>query len=493
MDARTAPRMSPPALIDLELDRLSPLPLHVQIFRYFQSSIAAGALRKDTRLPTTRDLARRLGTTRNTVVVAYDLLLGEGLLEGRGRQGTFVLEDSAFTQERKPQNAPLRLLREGAGESGGEGQCQPRLDWWPGQARAHALPTAAWRNACRKAGYALPPADFGDAQGDAGLRKAICVWLAEHRSITVDASCIVVTRGSADFLRLLSKHMIRAGDRCAIEDPGHPLVRQAFLKAGADIDYVPVDEEGLQIDRAFRADSRPALVHLTPNHQYPMGGRLSAARRHLLVRQAQDHGTLILESEYGCEFTYEGSDYPTLYSMAPANTILIGTFANAASPALRTGFAVVPAQMVALFKAWVGQAHQQASWPAQKIMEELLRSGELDRHVRRSRRHYLAIRRLIQKQLAPWGRYLSVHGEGAGLHVVLRGQTAAIDSALQDALTAHGVRFQSLADLTARAPCRRGFLFGYGHMESAMVHKSLAQLVACLHQVISSIEPGSDR
>lgn len=478
--------MAPPALVDLELDRLSPTPLHVQIFTYFQSAIAVGALRKDTRLPTTRDLARRLGTTRNTVVVAYDLLLGEGLVEGRGRQGTIVLEGRAFTRDGHSQHAPLRLLREDAGGGAGEGPGQPRFDWWPGQARAHALPTPAWRNACRKAGNALPPVDFGDAQGDPGLRKAICAWLAEHRAIAVDASRIIVTRGSADFLRLLSKHMIRPGDPCAIEDPGHPLVRQAFLKAGADIDYVPVDEEGLQVDRAFSGDDKPALVHLTPNHQYPMGGRLSAARRHLLVKLAQEHGTLILESEYGCEFTYEGSDYPTLYSMAPANTILIGTFANAASPALRTGFAVLPARMVAPFKAWVGQAHQQASWPAQKIMEELLRSGELDRHIRRSRRHYLAIRRLIQKQLAPLGRYLSVHGEGAGLHVVLRGQTAAIDNALQQALKARGVRFQPLADLTAAAPCRGGFLFGYGHMELALVHKSLELLVSCVHELVDS-------
>lgn len=488
MDGGKVLKIAPPAPIDLELDRHSATPLHLQVVAYFRSSIANGTLRKGVRLPTTRDLARRLGTTRNTVVVAYDQLIGEGLVEGRGRQGTFVLEGVAAAQAPHRQDERPLLLRDDDPVTVDE-ERSPRLDWWPGQARAHALPAATWKNACRKVGDALPPVGFGDAQGDPGLRDAISVWLAEHRAIAVDASQIVVTRGSADFLTLLAQYLVRAGDRCAIEDPGHPLVAHALRVPGAVLDHVPVDDEGLSVERAFGGEHKPVLLHLTPNHQYPMGGRLSAARRHRLVGLAQRHGTLILENDYGAEFTYEGSDYPTLYSMAPGHTILLGTFANAASPSLRIGFAVVPAGAARRINGWTGQAHRQPSWPAQKIMEALLRSGELDRHIRRSRRHYLAIRRLIQRQLAPVRRFLVVQGDGAGLHVVLRGQTPAIDRALQAALRAQGVRFQPLADLTQDVGKQDGFLFGYGHMEVEAVQESLDLLLSCLHEVVSTIEP----
>jgi len=484
MDVRDTLGVTPPALIDLELDRDLHKPLELQIADYFQSSIATGALRSGARLPTTRDLAQRLGTTRNAVVAAYDRLIGEGLVEGRGRQGTFVVNGVTAAPETLAGDAYPLLLRRGDAATGEESS-QPHLDWWPGQARPYALPDTTWRNAFRKAGNTVPPVGIGDAQGEPGLREAIATWLATHRAIVVDAGQIIVTRGIADFLALLSQHLIKAEDRCAIEDPGHPLVRRALLEAKADLDYVPVDDQGLLVGRAFGAEKKPVLVHITPNHQYPVGGRLSASRRQQLVSYAQTHGTLILENDYGCEFTYEGSDYPTLYSMAPRNTILLGTFANAASPALRIGFAVAPMQAARHIASWIGRAHQQASWPAQKIMEELLRSGELDRHIRRSRRHYLAIRRLIQKQLAPLSQYIDVQGNGAGMLVVLRGQTGPIDRALQEALKARGVRFQPMRDLAGPASNPAGFLFGYGHMELSMVRASLEFLSSCIHDVVA--------
>jgi GntR family transcriptional regulator/MocR family aminotransferase len=484
MDVRNTLGVSPPVLIDLELDRHLQKPLDIQIADYFRSSITTGALRSGARLPTTRDLARRLGTTRNAVVAAYDQLIGEGLVEGRGRQGTFVVNGVAAAPATLEHDAHTLLLRRGDAAAGEE-SCRPHLDWWPGQARPYALPDATWRNAFRKAGNAVPPVGIGDAQGEPGLREAIAAWLATHRAIVVDASQIIVTRGIADFLMLLSQRLIRAGDRCAIEDPGHPLVRRALLEASADLDYVPVDDQGFLVGRAFSAEKKPLLVHITPNHQYPVGGRLSASRRQQLVSHAQTHGTLILENDYGCEFTYEGSDYPTLYSMAPRNTILLGTFANAASPALRIGFVVAPAQAARNIASWIGGAHQQASWPAQKIMEELLSSGELDRHIRRSRRHYLSVRRLIQKQLAPLSQYIDVQGMGAGMLVVLRGRTEPIDRALQEALKARGVRFQPMRDLAGPESNPTGFLFGYAHMELPMVRASLELLSSLVHDVVA--------
>ncbi len=239
------------------------------------------------------------------------------------------------------------------------------------------------------------------------------------------------------------------------------------------------------VGRAFGAEKKPVLVHVTPNHRYPAGGRLSALRRQQLISHAQHHGTLILENDYGCEFTYEGSDYPTLYSMAPDNTMLLGTFANAASPALRIGFAVAPPQIARNIAFRIGQAHQRASWPAQKIMEALLRSGELDRHIRRSRRHYLSIRRLIQKQLAPCSRYIAFQGNGAGMLVVLRGQTARIDCALQEALKANGVRFQPMTDLAGPGSNPTGFLFGYGHMELSTARESLELLSSWIQGIVA--------
>jgi GntR family transcriptional regulator/MocR family aminotransferase len=224
-------------------------------------------------------------------------------------------------------------------------------------------------------------------------------------------------------------------------------------------------------------------VHVTPSHQYPMGCRLSLKRRRELVEAAERHGTLILENEYGCEFVYEGSDFPTLYSMAPANTILIGTFANTATPAMRLGFAVAPPNAVQRIVDLIEQNSGQPSWAGQKIIEELIVSGDLDRHVRRSQRHYNTMRNIIRDRLLPYEQVVSVLGDIGGLHVVLRGRDAFFDAALQRALARQAVRFQSVASLAVEAPRDDGFLLGYGHMDLPVLRASIDLIEDCIKSI----------
>lgn len=471
-------------MLDLEVDRSLPEPLYQQIVTQLRSRIAAGALHKGTRLPPTRDLAAHLGVTRNTIVSVYDRLIGDGLIEGSGRHGTFVsaLRDPGMVAEGSAQKKPPALLVRGHARAGSSAAA-PRFDWWPGQTLVRSLPSTAWRNACRKAGRNLPPANHGDPQGDMGLRSAISVWLAENRCVNARPEQIIVTRGTGDFLKFICGALVRAGDRCAIEDPGHAVVRHALSAVGARMKHVPVDAEGMDVAEAFGDAASPALVHVTPSHQYPLGFRLSLRRRRELVEAAERHGTLILENEYGCEFVYEGSDFPTLYSMAPASTILIGTFANTATPAMRLGFAVAPPNAVERIITVIEQSSAQPSWAGQKIIEELIVSGDLDRHVRRSQRHYNAMCKIIRDRLTPYEHLVSVLGDIGGLHVVVRGRDVVFDAALQRALTRHAVKFQPVASLAVEAPRHGGFLFGYGHMDLAVLRASLDVIEDCIKSI----------
>jgi DNA-binding transcriptional MocR family regulator len=49
----------------------------------------------------------------------------------------------------------------------------------------------------------------------------------------------------------------------------------------------------------------PRLVYVTPSHQFPLGVRLSAARRVALLEWATRHDALILEDDYDSEFRYD--------------------------------------------------------------------------------------------------------------------------------------------------------------------------------------------
>ena len=78
----------------LTVDPASAEPVFVQICQGVRRGVDEGTLTAGSRLPTTRALADRLGLAVNTVAKAYRVLEAEGVVEGRGRSGTFVRDQS---------------------------------------------------------------------------------------------------------------------------------------------------------------------------------------------------------------------------------------------------------------------------------------------------------------------------------------------------------------------------------------------------------------
>lgn len=79
-----------------------------QIYRQIRAAIAGGRLKRGDRLPPTRELAQRLDVSRNTVALAFEWLVAEGLLSGRTGAGTFVENDPLARGGRKPSGAQIR-------------------------------------------------------------------------------------------------------------------------------------------------------------------------------------------------------------------------------------------------------------------------------------------------------------------------------------------------------------------------------------------------
>lgn len=74
----------------IRIERGSSAPVSRQIADQIATLCASGMLRPGQRLPSVRELAKELAVNQNTVLRVYDRLCGEGLLEMRHGQGTFV-------------------------------------------------------------------------------------------------------------------------------------------------------------------------------------------------------------------------------------------------------------------------------------------------------------------------------------------------------------------------------------------------------------------
>ncbi len=77
------------------VDPFSQVPPYEQVRDHLANGARAGELAAGTRLPTVRKLAADLGLAPNTVARAYRELEQAGVIETRGRNGTFVAVQGA--------------------------------------------------------------------------------------------------------------------------------------------------------------------------------------------------------------------------------------------------------------------------------------------------------------------------------------------------------------------------------------------------------------
>jgi GntR family transcriptional regulator / MocR family aminotransferase len=226
------------------------------------------------------------------------------------------------------------------------------------------------------------------------------------------------------------------------------------------------------------------LIHLTAAHQYPMGGRLSAARRTVLLQAVRRHGSLVIENEYDHEFVHEGQRFAPLAASAPEHCIVVGTFARAISPALRLGFIAAPADIVQAVAHLIAQEQLQASWPVQMSANWLLKSGQLERHLRREGKRYAAMRAQLKKQLQPLAPKIKLRGDEGGLHVALdcSAMPATNYSALCQYLEQRGVLFDSIERFACSAGQQQVILMGYAHWSQ----DELAQSIQLLNEALKT-------
>lgn len=467
-----------PAPINVSIDPNDSTPAFRQIARQLTRAIDCGELRHGTRLPTSRALAGALAIARNSVVDAYAELASSGMLESRGRSGTFVVVPTAMSARGTKyitRSAPILLAR--FTNKGSQREATGETNLAPGRVRADALPLAAWRAACRAAGRHLPPADYGDPRGDLRLRESICAWMRSQRSTEVFPEQIVVTQGAGQAIELLVRALVRPGDSCAVEDPGYPLTVNILRNVGALLVPMPVDGQGACIESALARTPVPSLIHLTPAHQYPLGGRLSGPRRRMLVEGVRAHRSLVIENEYDHEFVHAGQALPPILKSAPESVVLVSTFAKALSPALRLGFIAAPAAVAAVLADIIQANRMQVSWPTQQVVDYMLRSGELDRHLRRVRRHYARLRQQIRMTLAPLSPRVILHGDEGGLHVALLMNPPELANKLRGQLLTDGLGLDSLEYYSISRGAHAGLLLGYGNLDESQLAGILAKIV----------------
>jgi len=476
------------------------------VFDRLRAGILTGALAPGARLPPTRALAAELGVARQTVVLAYERLAAEGYVRGRIGSGTFVagdLPDAAPALAPLPQTAAQALSQRGLRLAAVPVTAASR-DATSGLLLAGGLPApdlfpaAAWARCTSRVLKALPAecSSYPPPQGLLALRGEIAAHLAATRGLAVDPGCIVITAGTQQALRAAADLLLDPGDAAWVEDPGYIAGRGALLAAGAALAAVPSDTEGMDVAAGIRLAPEARLALVAPSHATPLGGPMPIARRLALLDWAARAKAWILEDDCDSEFRWEGRPLPPLASLDRAGRVIYcGTFSKTLAPALRLGFVVVPAPLVAAFVRLRTLMDRGTDALNQAVLAEFMRDGLLGPHIRRTRTEYARRRAAVLTALQRHAPQVTPIPALGGLHMVVRLPDDANEAAVSTACRSRGLAVAPLHAYYVGPPRMSGLVIGFATTPVALATEAVRRLAQAVKAGSSLPVPwsGEDR
>ncbi len=481
-------------LLPIQLDRNRGIPLYRQLYDWFRAAIIKGQLTPSQRIPSTRSLAAELAISRVSVLAAFEQLFAEGYLETIVGSGTFVtrsIPDKTWTLspiQRQPirvgghrmvsrfAKAFLDMRERSQWENRGPFRVsQPALDRFPSEIWAKLVT----RHAKAETTTSM---EYSDPAGYLPLRESIVEYLGTVRGVRCEASQVVMTTGSQQALQIAGRVLLDPGDRVWMEEPGYIGARQALSTTGATFVSIPVDDEGLDVAQGIRRSPTARVAYVTPSHQYPLGMKLSATRRMLLLDWATSNGSWIIEDDYDSEYRFESRPLASLQGLdTDARVIYVGTFSKVLFPALRIGYVIVPKDLIAAFIEVRHATDIFSSTLYQRVLTDFINEGHFGRHVRKMRMLYMERRNVLASALSKnFGNSLKMMVADGGMHVVVLLPEGSDDCALAKKAAKNGIPVLPLSTCYFGTPPKCGFVLGYAGSSVANIRAGVRRLATSL-------------
>ncbi|KWB61652.1 PLP-dependent aminotransferase family protein [Burkholderia ubonensis] len=294
----------------------------------------------------------------------------------------------AFTTPfQHPAGSPIRELFKYLGE--------PGMISFAGGYPASDLFDVDGLSAAAARAYAQPTRclQYGPTDGLAELKHELLALMSRRGAACTPAEPVVTT-GSQQGLDLLLRVMVAPGDVVLTEQPAYPATLQALRLQQARVVTIPVDGDGLDVDRldallAAGTIAQPKLLYTVPTFANPTGATLSRERRLKLLRLAVRHRFLIVEDDPYADLRFAGEALPSMLALAEEVDgardwiVHFASLSKIVAPGLRVGWTIAPAEIArrcVIAKQTVDLCS--APW-TQAIAAEYLADGALERHLPR--------------------------------------------------------------------------------------------------------------
>jgi GntR family transcriptional regulator/MocR family aminotransferase len=395
-----------PWLTQFWLDDSSGKTFHAKLLNTLIADINTGRLAPGTMLPGSRSLAQQLKVNRKTVQQVYEELESQGWLVTKPRSGTYIsqaLPEQGLADKHQqivdssPKTKPPSVLMASLYQEALSTYTETTIpnDGIPDtRLIPYELLARAYRRACVNLSRHTN-LGYGDPRGIIELRNAIQSMLSNDRFMKVSSDQICIVRGSQMGIYLASRVLDSSKGAIVMEEYSYSPARAAFESNGFKILKCRLDQQGLDMNhlRELLAENDVIGIYLTPHHQYPTTVCLPMERRLALLELSKQHQFAVIEDDYDHEFHYEANPIPPLASLPNSdNVIHIGSMSKVFAPGLRLGYMAADTKFIERAAQEIVLIDRQGNSITEHALSDLMTSGEVRRHIRKTRKLYQARR-----------------------------------------------------------------------------------------------------
>lgn len=227
---------------------------------------------------------------------------------------------------------------------------------------------------------------YGKTDGFDDLVKILPTFLKrENRKVITTPNNIAITSGSQQALTIVAMMFINPGDLIAVESPTYLGALQAFNALQPRYVEILTDKDGIipgALEQKLKLYPSIKFVYIIPTFQNPTGRVLPLERRVEVAKIIKKYNKLLVEDDPYSELRYEGKHLPSLYSLAPKNTVHLFTFSKTLVPDVRVGGMVAPEEIrnnAIIIKQGLDLYTSNYN---QAMVSEYLRGNYLDAHLK---------------------------------------------------------------------------------------------------------------
>lgn len=405
-------------------------PIYLQLQNHIECAIDSGQMTKGSKLPSTREVSKILGISRNSVIAAYEELECRGIIFTKRGKGTFVaIEKDNKTLEfnidwNKSINNYGSILRD-------LDIVKKELVYKKGMISFKSIAPEdslfnidEFKKAMMDA-WAFEESNllnYGYAKGYRPLINYFRHYMEEKGVKTVNKD-ILITNGFTEAFDMIISSLTNKGDTIICEEPTHNTAIKIMKSYGIKVIQIPMDRDGIIIEELKRVldKNKIKFAYLIPSYNNPTGIVTKGERRLEIYNILREHNIPIIEDGFNEELLYSSSPIAPIASLqGEGNGVLyIGSLSKILFPGLRIGWILGDSILIDTLESVKRGRNIHSSFLDQSCFYYYLKSGAFSRYVKNVRKYYKDKFTLVMKEVMNNIEYEEILGEG-GLHIFIK-------------------------------------------------------------------------